>query len=81
MILALFDDIYLINSALNQKQDQMQTFEPPPPSWSEKDPMEIMMIQKYTLADRVNGDHIKISDPLNFDKVITLNQLYKRLSN
>lgn len=79
MILAMFDEIQFIMSMSNQQEDLKK--DPSTPTQFEKDFRDVRMIQKFLEEDRVNGDFVKIVDPLDHKETISLNDLYMRLSN
>ena len=39
-----------------------------------------MIIEQAMMDDPVNGDNVKVNDPLDPSKTTTLNDIYKRLS-
>ena len=53
------------------------------PNEFEKELRQLLVIEKYNRMKKipVNGDKVKLQDPLNLQKNVTLNQLYLRLED
>ena len=50
------------------------------PNQFEQDLRCLIVIEKYMKENPVNGDRVKLTDPLDSENFLTLNELYMRLS-